>query len=120
MRVPSGTFMASDLRLPKGWYRFSGDAGTGIANKCPAENHCGTAHPGWMEGTHPTGAEGIVTRTACFRVGMNCCKDSYQIRVSNCGAFYVYELVEVPLIKRRYCGNGEGKGTHICILLIFY
>ena len=48
--------------LVPGWYRFQGAAGNQMADKCVPTNYCGTQHPGWLYGTHPTVAEGVVTR----------------------------------------------------------
>ncbi|XP_068741641.1 uncharacterized protein [Montipora capricornis] len=91
-----------------GWYRFSGEAGTQMAVSCPTMYHCNTDSPGWLSGTHPTVAEGIVQRKVCFLQhsnGPNCCYFSKDISVRNCGAFYVYRL-DPPRCNSRYCGNG--------------
>ena len=52
-----------DDKLLTGWYRFQGAAGDRMADKCVPQFHCGTDAPGWLNGTHPTVAEGVVTRT---------------------------------------------------------
>ncbi|XP_068743526.1 uncharacterized protein [Montipora capricornis] len=91
-----------------GWYRFSGEAGTQMADSCPKIHHCSTDSPGWLSGTHPTVAEGIVQRKVCFLQHLNgtdCCYFSKNISVRNCGAFYVYRL-DPPRCYSRYCGNG--------------
>ncbi|XP_068728067.1 uncharacterized protein [Montipora capricornis] len=93
-----------------GWYRFSGEAGTQMADSCPKVHHCSTDSPGWLSGTHPTVAEGIVQRKVCFlrhsiAIGFYCCYFSKDISVRNCGAFYVYRL-DPPRCYSRYCGNG--------------
>ena len=91
-----------------GWYRFSGEAGTQMADSCPKIHHCSTDSPGWLNGTHPTVAEGIVQRKVCFLQHLNgtdCCYFSKDISVRNCGAFYVYRL-DPPRCYSRYCGNG--------------
>ncbi|XP_068739004.1 uncharacterized protein [Montipora capricornis] len=91
-----------------GWYRFSGEAGTQMADSCPKIHHCSTDSPGWLNGTHPTVAEGIVQRKVCFSQHLNgtdCCYFSKDISVRNCGAFYVYRL-DPPRCNSRYCGNG--------------
>ncbi|XP_068739001.1 uncharacterized protein [Montipora capricornis] len=91
-----------------GWYRFSGEAGTQMADSCPKIHHCSTDSPGWLNGTHPTVAEGIVQRKVCFLQhphGIDCCYFSKDISVRNCGAFYVYRL-DPPRCYSRYCGNG--------------
>ncbi|XP_068711539.1 uncharacterized protein [Montipora foliosa] len=91
-----------------GWYRFSGEAGTQMADSCRKMYHCNTDSPGWLDGSHPTVAEGIVQRKVCFLQHLNgtdCCYFSKNISVRNCGAFYVYRL-DPPRCYSRYCGNG--------------
>ncbi|KAK3731079.1 hypothetical protein QZH41_007969 [Actinostola sp. cb2023] len=90
----------------KKWYRFTGTAGSAMPTKCVPGRHCGTHAPGWLSGSHPTQAEGMVTRKVCFTWGNNCCRWNNSIRVRNCGEFYVYELGKTPLCNLRYCGNG--------------
>ena len=51
--------------LVPGWYRFQGAAGDRMADKCVPANLCGTRYPGWLNGTHPTVSEGVVTRRVC-------------------------------------------------------
>ena len=99
----------SDSHL-SGWYRFSGEAGTQMAEVCPKMYSCSTNSSGWLNGTHPTVAEGIVKRKVCFsqRVSQylnDCCNHSKNISVRNCGAFYVYRLDPSDYYSR-YCGNG--------------
>ncbi|XP_067037290.1 uncharacterized protein [Acropora muricata] len=99
----------SDSNL-SGWYRFSGEAGTQMAEACPKMYSCSTNSSGWLNGAHPTVAEGIVQRQVCFsqRVSQflkDCCNHSKNISVRNCGAFYVYRL-DPPDYYSRYCGNG--------------
>ena len=99
----------SDSHL-SGWYRFSGGAGTQMAEACPKMYSCSTNSSGWLNGTHPTVAEGIVQRKVCFsqRVSQfftDCCNQAKTISVRNCGAFYVYRLDRSDYYSR-YCGNG--------------
>ena len=89
----------------KGWYRFTGAAGERMPTKCPAKNRCGTHAPGWLKGGHPTVAQGIVSRKVCYHWSSSCCRWSNNIRVRNCGAFYVYELKRTPVCSLRYCGE---------------
>ncbi|XP_031553321.1 neurogenic locus notch homolog protein 1-like isoform X4 [Actinia tenebrosa] len=93
-------------RFTKKWYRFSGAAGSAMASSCVSKNRCGTHASGWMEGSHPSQAEGIVSRRVCFSWSGKCCHWNTNIRVRNCGAFYVYELDKTPFCHLRYCGNG--------------
>ena len=89
----------------EGWYRFTGAAGVRMPTKCPAKRRCGTHAPGWLEGGHPTVAQGIASRKVCYHWSSGCCQWSNYIRVRNCGAFYVYELKRTPACSLRYCGE---------------
>ena len=102
----------SDNKLNPGWYRFQGDAGDRMPDKCVLRFRCGTKHPGWLNGTHPTIVDGVVTRTVCFSEKANCCLWHNTIEVKNCSSFYVYKLQKPPKndLRLRYCGNaGAGK-----------
>jgi len=107
--------------LVPGWYRFQEDAGYQMADRCVPMNHCGTEQPGWLSGSHPTVAEGVVTRKVCYEGRIfdwysSCCFYSNNIRVRNCGAFFVYELQKPPICSLRYCGNASS-GKLLCFLL---
>jgi len=88
-----------------GWYRFQGAAGTRMPTSCPPMWRCGTATTGWLNGVHPTVADGKVTRQVCFHWFFNCCYRSTNIEVRNCGSFYVYHFSGTPIgCDFRYCG----------------
>ena len=95
-----------DNGIGPGWFRFEGSAGTRMPTSCPPESRCGTSATGWMNGGHPTAAEGQVTRTVCFHWG-SCCRWSTNIKVRNCGSYYVYYLSGTPSghCSLRYCGT---------------
>ena len=104
----------SDQSLVTGWYRFQGAAGDQMAGKCVPELRCGTYAPGWLSGAHPTVAEGVVTRRVCFSAARTCCHRHHDIRIKNCGAYFVYELPGLHygymygyMYDSRYCGNGS-------------
>ena len=99
-----------DRSLPTAWYRFTGRAGNMMPSSCVAKYYCGTHAPGWLQGGHPTVAQGIVSRRVCFHWSSNCCQWSRNIRVRNCGAFYIYWLSPTPACNLRYCGNGGALG----------
>jgi len=101
--------------LIPGWYRFQGAAGNRMADKCVPMYHCGTKTPVWLSGTHPTVAEGVVIRRVCFSK-RKCCSWYENIRVKNCGAYFVYALTTEFEIGR-YCGNG-GAGKILRMFLI--
>ena len=90
-----------------GWYRFTGEAGTQMADSCVNMYHCGTESPGWLNGTHPDLTDGAVKRQVCFSSFDNCCHHSNEITVQHCGAFYVYKLEGQSHCNLRYCGNGS-------------
>ena len=95
-----------DRNLGPGWFRFQGSAGSRMATTCPPKNRCDTHSTGWLNGGHPSVADGQVTRRVCFHWSRNCCNTSNNIRVRNCGVYYVYYLG--PLggwCHRRYCGS---------------
>ena len=104
--------------LVPGWYRFQGAAGYQMADKCTLWNHCGTHETGWLSGAHPTIAEGVVTRRVCFSWLYFCCGWYENIRVKNCGVFFVYELLKPNYCYARYCGNGSaGKFLRMCLII---
>ena len=111
--------------LVPGWYRFQGAAGDQMADKCVPTNYCGTHYPGWLSGSHPTVAEGVVTRKVCYNRwdygygSSDCCYYRSNIRVRNCGAFFVYELQKMPYCASRYCGNASVAGKLPFLLLWF-
>jgi len=94
-----------DSSLVKAWYRFTASAGNKMADTLVLKYHCGTNAPGYLTGGHPTVAQGAVSRRVCFHWSSNSCYFSTDIRVRNCGAFYVYELSKPPSCHLRYCGN---------------
>jgi len=108
----------SDYNLVPGWYRFQGAAGDRMADKCIATDHCGTEYPGWLNDTHPKVAEGVVIRRVCFSGHSKCCYWYQNIRVKNCGAYFVYALPRLHYHRSsRYCGNRRA-GKILMILLI--
>ena len=94
-----------DSGIGPGWFRFEGSAGTRMPTSCPPDYRCGTAATGWLNGGHPTVADGQVSRTVCFHYSQNCCYWSTNIKVRNCGSYYVYYLNGTPVCNLRYCGT---------------
>ncbi|CAH3162725.1 unnamed protein product [Pocillopora meandrina] len=88
-----------------GWYRFEGAAGTRMPTSCPPKQRCNTHASGWLNGAHPTVADGQVTRTVCFHWGSNCCNWSRSVNVINCGDYYVYYITGTPACSLRYCST---------------
>ena len=106
--VSTRGYRQSDNGLGPGWFRFEGAAGTRMASTCPDVQRCGARLPGWLEGGHPSVADGQSERKVCFCGNNNCCVHSTIIKVRNCSSFYVYYLHGTPVsraAKLRYCGN---------------
>ncbi|PFX27261.1 Oncoprotein-induced transcript 3 protein [Stylophora pistillata] len=108
-----GNNVTCDRGLSHGWYRFRGAAGTQMPSSCVGMNRCGTHAPGWLNGAHPTVADGIVRVSVCFHWNWRCCRWSTTIRVRNCGGFYVYELGSPPYCHLRYCGASTVQSTPV-------
>ena len=97
-----------DRGIGPGWFRFEASAGTRMSTSCPPTERCDTFATGWMNGGHPTVADGQVSRTACFHWNSKCCNWSTNIKVRNCGSYYVYYLSSTPNNNHcdlRYCGS---------------
>ncbi|KAL9961353.1 hypothetical protein ACROYT_G030273 [Oculina patagonica] len=92
-------------RSLNGWYRFQGTAGTRMPTSCTPITRCNTNAPGWLNGGHPTIADGKVTRQVCFHWSSGCCDYTTNIQVRNCGSFYVYYFSGTPTCPLRYCGS---------------
>ena len=98
-----------DSGIGPGWFRFQGAAGTRMPTSCPPKYCCNTNVPGWfLHGGHPSVASGEATRKVCFHWEKNCCYFSINIKVKNCGSFYVYYFDSTPNNGQcdfRYCGT---------------
>ncbi|XP_068717618.1 uncharacterized protein [Montipora capricornis] len=100
-----------DLRTAGKWHRFMGDAGTAMPTSCVPTQRCGTHAPGWLQNGHPSVEQGAVTRKVCFHWSNNCCKWSVNIKIRNCGDFYVYQLPKTRLCHLRYCSEKQEPGV---------
>ena len=99
------------------WYRFQAPAGNKMPDKPPNNlqgQRCGTAATGYLLGGHPTKAGQVVSRKVCFSFsGQKCLwkdRDSYKnppvtVKVTHCGAFFVYQLPYPPGCSGRYCAE---------------
>lgn len=94
-----------DSALVPDWYRFQADAGTRMPTTCPPTHSCNTHAPGWLNGAHPTMAEGQVTRQVCFHWNSNCCYYTKSIQVRNCSSYFIYFLSATNTCSLRYCGT---------------
>ena len=114
MNYTNRNILKCDKFLTRRWYRFQGAAGIEMPTSCVPHHHCGTHASGWLRGGHPSVVQGVVSRKVCFHWTKTCCEFSSNIRVRNCGGFYVYELEPTPLCHLRYCGNGQGNYRYYC------
>ena len=94
-----------DNGIGPGWFRFKQAAGKMMPTSCQPTHRCGTHAPAWLNGEHPTVADGQVNRTVCFHWESDCCHWSTNIEVRNCGSYYVYYLTGTPACNLRYCGT---------------
>ena len=93
-----------DDTLGPGWFRFQGAAGTRMSTSCTPPGMCSTHGTSWLTGTHPTVADGKVTRQVCFRWD-DCCQGITNIQVRNCSSFYVYYFSGTSGCNHRFCGT---------------
>ena len=100
--TPQGSELC-DYKLPVGWYRFVGAAGTKMPTTRVPAFRCGTHWSGWLITAHPTVEDGEVRRGVCFSDRSNGCKYSRNIVLKNCGSYFIYELYPPPCLSR-YCG----------------
>ncbi|CAF1082855.1 unnamed protein product, partial [Adineta steineri] len=84
------------------WVRFSGAGGTQITTSSPGLYHCTTYYSGWYSGSLPSSGE-TVNGTVCYTYSSSSCYYANIISVTNCGSFYVYDLVNPPVSNSRYC-----------------
>ena len=94
-----------DSGIGPGWFRFEGSAGIRMPTSCQPTNRCGFHITNWIDGGHPSVADGQVSRTVCFHWTAGCCEFSTNIKVRNCGSYYVFYLNGVPTCYSLYCGT---------------
>ncbi|XP_066023636.1 uromodulin-like [Pocillopora verrucosa] len=102
---PSPTASLCDNLLVEGWYRFEGAAGTKMPTMPVPEYRCGADFSGWLNGAEPTVVDGDVNRQVCFTRRANTCEYSKQIKMKNCGSYFIYKLCKPPTCNSRYCGT---------------
>ncbi|XP_052077034.1 oncoprotein-induced transcript 3 protein-like [Mytilus californianus] len=102
-----------DNVLEEGWYRVISGSGELMPTVCPYWGfRCGTTIPFWLSSSEVTGSlypdnGSIVNRTTC---GANyygdCCEKTIDIRIKDCGCYYVYYLKPTTGCYSAYCfGN---------------
>ncbi|XP_035669157.1 neurogenic locus notch homolog protein 1-like [Branchiostoma floridae] len=105
-QVNDGSEDRCDRGFAGEWYRFTGAAGNAMPTQAPPSHYrCGTDAPMWMNGQHPTLADGEVSRQACAYWNGNPCHEQTTIQVRACsGGYFVYKLPIVPACAVVYCG----------------
>ena len=93
-----------DSGIGPGWFRFEGSAGIRMQTSCQPTNRCWTRITSWINGGHPSVADGQVSRTVFFYWTSGCCEFSTSIKVKNCGSYYVFYVNDIPTYGR-YCGT---------------
>ncbi len=95
-----------DNTLTPRWYRFGGDAGNQMLDYAPGDYSCGTHASGWVEG-HPFGIGVTDSFLVCYDWSgpSSDCTWSHDIDITDCGDFYVYNLIATPWgCSGVYCG----------------
>ena len=88
-----------DEKLPEGWYRFVGAAGTKIPTTRVPAFSCGTTYSGWLM------REYAPSRKVCFSDRESGCEDTVSISEKECGSYHIYKLYATTKCPRRYCGS---------------
>jgi len=91
------------------WFRITDTPYHYVPEFAPEKFHCGTMAPVWMNGSHPTRAQGIVTRLLCAHwapYGACMWGGSWGINVKQCDGFFVYKVPSVmPYKYTRLCST---------------
>ncbi|XP_072273144.1 uromodulin-like [Pyxicephalus adspersus] len=106
----SGTFYKTfcNAHTVNDWYRFPGEAAQ-LPEYCVAPVYCGGVNTAiWLNGTHPTIEDGLVSRTACAAWLHQCCVFSFNVSVKACpDGFYVYKLNQLFDSYNGYCAKSD-------------
>ena len=101
--VERGQYVSPDWK-GCGWYKIVQPAGTKLSEVPVDHGYCGTAFPGWLNGTHPTNQGDIVnTRVCYFNTNEDNCFRHNQIQIIHCGDYFLYYLENAPSCNLRYC-----------------
>ncbi|XP_077999980.1 von Willebrand factor D and EGF domain-containing protein-like [Glandiceps talaboti] len=94
-----------DGDLEEGWYRFSSDAGDEIPTSCVEVGMCGTKYPVWID-DQIGNYQNITQVRGCINKGStDCCDESVDIQVKDCGNFTVYKLKPLQDCPSGYCAG---------------
>ena len=94
------------------WYKITGNAGNALRVNTPPRKRCGGEVQGYLNESHPAPRDGVVNLQLCIQNPSDLCYRQKQIRVVNCGSFYLYQLQRLRNncnLTWRYCTNGRGK-----------
>ena len=94
-----------DSRLGPRWFRFEGSAGIRMATSCPPTRRCRTDATGWLNGGHPTVADGQVSRTVCFHWSGSCCNWSTNSKHQSEKLWFIFSDTPGRHCSLRYCGT---------------
>ena len=105
--IRSGYGLRCDKTMSVGWKRFADSIGGKMPDSCPVSRfRCSTNAPGWLNGSHPTVVGQKTAMKVCFRFYGRCCFVQVSVEVTNCGAYYVYNLRNPPTCFLAYCASG--------------
>nr|XP_022312815.1 uncharacterized protein LOC111117870 isoform X2 [Crassostrea virginica] len=89
-----------DRYLTQGWYRAGFHQ---IPTTAPWLTACGTLFPYWMDDTAPNN-KGETKSVKVCQVGFSGpCERTHNIRMTNCGRYFVYELIPLDICSAAYC-----------------
>ena len=103
------------------WYKITGNAGNALRVSIPPKERCGGHIQGYLIENHPVPSDGVVNRQLCLQNRTHLCSRQKQMRVVNCGSFYLYQLQRLRNnchLNWRYCTNGKGKHSKSVIIII--
>ena len=86
----------------EGWYRVVGPAGTKLADSPIDLNHCGSAGPRYVQGSHPILIGEIITTKACYKQS-SICTSPQDVKIRNCVKYFLYYLPETQSCWQGYC-----------------
>lgn len=103
------------------WYKITGNAGNALRVATPPRDRCGGQAQVYLTKNHPVPSDGVVNRRVCIQNPSDPCNHDLQIRVVNCGSFYLYKLQRLRNkcdLNWRYCTNGKGKHLPTVIIIM--
>lgn len=97
--------LSDDILKDNTWYRITAAAGNQVPENC-VKTGCSSLYKGWINGSLPTVDEGQLEREMCFSSNTNgCCKPSKEVRVRNCGGYYVFKFPALTVTEMKFCSS---------------